>query len=278
MKKYVSLAIVIAAAFLLTGCVKYNVTMDIKKDKSMDFKIIYAIDKDLLEGQEVMSKEDIKKIEKQGFEVKNYSEDKMEGFTLTKKIKNIDEVSAEKATEYSLSGIVQDKNKSTKMFKVKKGFFKNKYSADLDFNTSDSTLDNDDTEAVTEDETTKEEVAEEPTTTEEVTNTEETTEDNTDLSGMEEYTKNMDLSVNVNLPYKNLKNNATKVSKDGKELNWDLVKDSDKTKIEFEFELYNMTNIYICVGAAVAVLIIIIVVVVATKGNKTTTKEEKEDK
>ena len=40
MKKYFKLIVVIGCLFLVTGCVKYNATMDIKKDKSMDFSMI----------------------------------------------------------------------------------------------------------------------------------------------------------------------------------------------------------------------------------------------
>ena len=41
--KTFKLLLIALMLILSSGCVKYNVTMDIKKDKSMDFNIIYAI-------------------------------------------------------------------------------------------------------------------------------------------------------------------------------------------------------------------------------------------
>ena len=70
--KYILLCIL---PVLLTGCVKFNTNMAIKKDKSMDFSIIYALDSSLIEDQEVLEEEDKKKLEDQAFKVSEYSED-----------------------------------------------------------------------------------------------------------------------------------------------------------------------------------------------------------
>ena len=55
---------------------------------------------------------------------------------------------------------------------------------------------------------------------------------------------NMDLSVKVTLPYSALSHNATKTNNDDKELIWTLSQEGVQY-MEFEFELYNMMNIYI---------------------------------
>ena len=104
MKKIRNLFMLLIVALLLTGCVKYNVNMDIKKDKSMDFKIVYALDKSYLGDKATFSDDDLKKMKDQGFEVSKYSEGNMEGFILTKKIKNIDDVSSTDGTEFDCSG------------------------------------------------------------------------------------------------------------------------------------------------------------------------------
>ena len=74
--------------------------MEIKKDKSMNFSIIYAVDTSMFGDTELLTDENKENLKKQGFEIADYSQDKMKGFTLTKKIKNIDSVSSDKDLEY----------------------------------------------------------------------------------------------------------------------------------------------------------------------------------
>ena len=50
MKKASNLILVICSLFLLSGCMKHNVSMTINKDKSMDLEIIYAIDVDQIKS------------------------------------------------------------------------------------------------------------------------------------------------------------------------------------------------------------------------------------
>ena len=93
MKKNKFILMLCVLTFMLTGCVKYNANMNINKDKSMDFSMIYALDTSLFEDQELLSDEDKQKLESQGFTITDYSEGTMKGYTLTKKISNIDYVS-----------------------------------------------------------------------------------------------------------------------------------------------------------------------------------------
>ena len=266
MKKSLYILTIFIIAICLSGCVKYNANMEIKKDKSMDFSIIYAMDTQYFGDQEVLTKENRKELEEEGFKVTDYQEDTMKGFTLTKSIKNIDELSTTENTDYSLSNIEEDKDKE--MFKVEKGFFKNKYIANFKFDTEDS--------AITEEETS------DGTITDGYSDG--TIEENPDsysdfpMDGTEGYndssmddfsnmaTSNLDLSLNVTLPYQAISNNATKTENDNKTLSWDLTSSEIET-INFEFELYNMTNIYLTIGG-IALLIIIIIVVTVTKHKK----------
>ena len=43
MKKIKYLLLLCTISFLFTGCVKFNATMDIKKDKSMDFSRLLGL-------------------------------------------------------------------------------------------------------------------------------------------------------------------------------------------------------------------------------------------
>lgn len=264
MKKSLYILTIFIVAICLSGCVKYNANMEIKKDKSMDFSIVYAMDTQYFGDQEVLTEENRKELEEEGFKVTDYQEDTMKGFTLTKSIKNIDELSTTENTDYSLSNIEEDKE----MFKVEKGFFKNKYIANFKFDTEDS--------AITEEETSDGTITDgysDGTIEENPDSYSDFPMDSTEGyndSSMDDFsnmaTSNLDLSLNVTLPYQAISNNATKTENDNKTLSWDLTSSEIET-INFEFELYNMTNIYLTVGG-IALLIIIIIVVTVTKHKK----------
>lgn len=278
--------------FSLTGCVKFNTTMDIKKDKSMEYTIIYAIDKSLLGDQELFDEDEKKELEEKGFKTEKYNKNNMEGFKLTKNIANIDEYSSTEKSKYSISGLLNSSKESEEkyIFSVKKGLLKNVYTAKLSFDANDSELnsssgnneldngensfrDADEDEITSGEDITDEDVI----TSEEDTNimSEEDTTDNSDndmdLEGLNNLASNMDLSFNVNLPYPALSNNANKTNNDNKSLSWTLSSDSQEN-IEFVFELYNMTNIYIGAGVA-GLLVIIIIVLIVTKMKKKPKKD-----
>lgn len=247
----------------LTGCVKFNSTMEIKKDKSMDYKIIYAFDKSLFGDQEILTSNDKKELENKGFTVSNYVDGNMKGFKVSKNIKNIDDVSSTNNATYDLSGLLDSNKSESKVFKVKKGFLKNTYTASFKFDSSDSDLNNS---------TSNDTTIDNDFTTDD-NNT--TTDSDFDFSNIN---TNMDLSFNVKLPYKAISSNATTKKNDDKELSWNL-SSTGEDKIEFSFVLYNMTNIYIC-GGVIVLLIIIVIVSILNKSrkNKVSNKDATNDK
>jgi len=114
MKRSLKIIIMIGGLFLLTGCVKYNAVMDIKKDKSMDFSIIYAVDTSVFGDQEIYKESDKKELEKQGFTIENYSKDNMKGYTIRINVSNIDEVSSNEDTIYNLTNATKNSKKENK--------------------------------------------------------------------------------------------------------------------------------------------------------------------
>ena len=62
MKKLKYLVLVVTFMFLCTGCVKFNANMDIKKDKSMDFTIIYALDSTYFGNKESVNQKNQKEL------------------------------------------------------------------------------------------------------------------------------------------------------------------------------------------------------------------------
>ena len=264
MKKNIKLtALLTLLVISLTGCVKFNSTMEIKKDKSMDYKIIYAFDKSLFGDQEILTSNDKKELENKGFTVSNYVDGNMKGFKVSKNIKNIDDVSSTNDATYDLSGLLDSNKSESKVFKVKKGFLKNTYTASFKFDSSDSDLNNS---------TSNDTTIDNDFTTDD-NNT--TTDSDFDFSNIN---TNMDLSFNVKLPYKAISSNATTKKNDDKELSWNL-SSTGEDKIEFSFALYNMTNIYIC-GGVIVLLIIIVIVSILNKSrkNKVSNKDTTNDK
>lgn len=271
-RKTIKIFLIAIILLFSSGCVKFNANMEIKKDKSMDFNIIYAIDKNFLDGEKIIDDDEKKELEDAGCIVKDYSEDNMEGVSILYKVANIDSISTNKENvKFDLSAIT-DKNKDTKLFKIKKGIFKNTYEVKLEVNSSDA-LNSE----------------EEFTNTDTDINDTDTDEDdydydyidesddidssmtNDELSeSLEQYMKSMDLKFSVKLPYKAISNNATSTKDSDKELTWNLAELKDGQYVEFTFSLYNVSNIAITL---VIILVIVGGVILFTRKNKTGKKE-----
>lgn len=278
MKKSLKLLSIMLVVFLMTGCVKSHVNMEINKDKSMNLSLIAAIDSSFLEQSgedDLLENEEIKEFEEKGFKTEKYSDDSMTGYKFTKSFANIDDLSSEKETTLDLNALADEKTPNN-VFTVKKGFFKNTYTVKMKNNATDelqSQIENADQTTTTDDNQMN---IEDDTTiqgsndTQTDTNVQDDTDTQTDSSF--DFSSNMDMSMlsstldmkfNVTLPYKAISSNATSTENDGKTLVWNLVNTQDD--IEFTFELYNMNNIYLTVGLAVILIILIIVIIIMSK-------------
>lgn len=262
--------ILLSLTILLTGCVKSNTSMTINKDKSMSLTSEVLISDKLLDKESRLIIEDEKdKLQKKNMtveEIKNsngYS-----GFSVTKKYGNIDKNSKEEYKEIIISNFFDDKFDDSVLFQVKKGLFKNVYTANYKFE-----VDNDDfVEDKNSNETVIDDTTNTPTVENDTTNvidntnnvdgannnTEKDISDNADLIKLASEVK---FKFSVNLPYKALESNATKKSDDGKKLEWDL-NSNDAVKINYSFELYNMNNIYMAIGISIGTIILLIVLII----------------
>ena len=276
-KKFLYVLTLCFIMFSLTGCVKFNASMDIKANKSMDFSIIYAFDSSVFGDQSIVSDDDKANLESQGFAINDYVDGNMKGITLSRNIKNIDLVSDSSDVQYNLSGLLEDNSNSNYVFKVKKGFLKNTYIANFNFDSSDSGLDMNnsvDDELFSDDIITGEDFSNE---SEDFSNDDQSDANNSvingdsdfDLSGLTNSMSNMDLSFNVRLPYSAISSNATTTNNDNKDLSWSLASDQLST-ISFEFSLYNISNIALLCGG---LLLFIIVLIVLLKGKKRKNKD-----
>ena len=266
MRNKIKYVMVFMGLLLMTGCVKYDATMDIKKDKSMDFIITYALDSSIFGDESILKDEDITKLKEEGFTIKDYSDNNMKGYTLSKSISNIDSVSTSNSNEDDLTGMLGSDNNNY-IFKVDKGIFKNKYTAIMKFDSKEeeSNLPSDDQDLI--DVTSEEDnVVEDDTVTTEEDSDIALFDDstNTDFSSLYD---NISLTFNVKLPYSAISNNATKTEEYNRVLTWNL-KYNDTESIEFVFELYNFTNVYIGLGVLLVLLILIIVLASITTKKK----------
>ena len=242
------IGLMLCIMFLTTGCVKMNMTMEIHGNKSMELELIEAVDDSILESTGSTSITDNKKeLEDKGYTVEDYKEDNKTGYKITKHFDNIDTVSSSEEIDTNVSDVVE----SDQFFTVKKGFFKNTYqinmkSVDYDSLGMDDAMDTD-------------------VNDNEVTGIDDTTGDGTlDFGDDFDYSSmlsGMDVAFHINLPNKAISNNATKVENNGKNLTWDLM-EFKGDKIELEFALYNMTNIYITIGIGLFLLLILIAIIV----------------
>ena len=242
MKKIKLLCALATVMFLMTGCMKYNTTMEVRSDKSMDFKIVYAMDLSSLGGaaddsssSSVLNESQKADFEKKGYKVLDYKQDNYKGVELIYSVDNIDKVSKEGDFSLGLNDMINENSEKNTFFQIKKGFLKNTYIANYDFKASNSS-------------------------------TSSSTSDPETEAAMKEMVKNMDLKFIVKLPNAAISNNATTV--EGNTYTWDLTKEST-TNLKFEFEMYNITNIcFLAGGVLFAIILIVVIILAATKKKK----------
>lgn len=256
MKRSFKVLCLMLIIFMTSGCMKLNVDMSINKDKSMNLSYVVAFANSLMNQSgtdTALDESDLKQAEESGFKVENYSDGSMTGYKFTKGFSNIDNISDEKETIFDLEKLLD--GEEAKVFTVKKGLFKNTYSVKMQNNTASEMEDEMDLGSIYGD-----------------SSSDYSSSSNifgdTDLSML---TSSMDLTFTVNLPNKPINSNATTTENEGKKLEWNLM-DQSLQNIEFEFELYNMDNIYLTVGI-IGVLVIIIIVIIIMNKKKPNSKE-----
>lgn len=222
MKRVIKLFSIITLLILSSGCVKYDFSVNVGKDKSVAFEYVLAIDVSKSENinEEIISKDDESKYREKGYNVTEYNEGNYKGIKLSKKFNNIDEISYVYDIKEYILGSDEDNN-FVDFFKVDKNVYKNMYFIDLKFSSEEST------NSLSKD---------------------------YDIGDISEY---LEGSFSITVPYNYYKNNATSVSNDGHTLTWDLTKLNGEN-IELEFEIYNILPIAISIFLALCIIIIII--------------------
>ena len=131
MKKVLKCIVLFMVIIVGSGCVKDETIMSINKDKSVDLivNLGYPIDSD-----KKLTIEEVKeRVGENGYFIDSYHDEKFVGYSLSKQYKNINKISSNNAISLELSDIVNGKFNDKQLFTVKKGFFKNKYTANFTY-------------------------------------------------------------------------------------------------------------------------------------------------
>ncbi len=122
----------------LTGCVKYDATMTINKDRSMSYGFIYAVDKKLA-PKPLLTDDIINRYQEAGYHVSNYDDGNYVGYRFNVVIGDIDSVSSLNGEEFDLLYIDPDdtasfnKNNKPTLFKKKVDYDGSIYTANFAF-------------------------------------------------------------------------------------------------------------------------------------------------
>lgn len=214
-----------------TGCSKFSSDMEVKKDNSMTFSILYSYSEDS-DPAGIVTDENRTKLLNQGFTIEDYSDGNNKGVKITKTIDNIEDVSEEnKLVRFNLFSLLEG-DENLKLFKVQKSFLWDVYTARFYISNKDGILNGNET----------------------VIETESGTKQSFERKKWGEF---KDFKFNLKVPYFSVKNNANEVSSVRSEMSWDLSKISSVDTIEFDFYMLNKRNILILVGGVVLFIMFI---------------------
>lgn len=230
---------VLLCILLLSGCaIKNDVSLNIKGDGSLEYKVFFGMDSELLSNLIQMNNTDITEEEVIDedtlvkFASENIKAPYLEGFTVEPgkngefygnnyiyKVDDINKVSSNDAVKVNVADYENEEKllKDQKLFSVNKDIYSGNFIFDL------------------------------------------TVEDEGESSEMAEIEYFYDFSVT--LPTKAISSNASSVSEDGKTLTWDL-KHGELNEVKFEFRLSN-TNMIIGVVACIVDIILLISIIIA---------------
>ena len=231
--------------------------MSINKDKSMVFESD-ILSSDIIDSEKIDNSY-IDEYKKLKLKVTNVKEEGQTGYKITKSFKNIDNISSDSSIKVTVEEILNKDTKDLKLFKRVKSFFKDTYTANIEFGYSEQTRKKYD---IT--------YKEENTNRDDNHGSEEANleddEDLSELSKIAEIESEKEFKFILNLPYSAVKSNASDTSNNEKTLIWELSDDVDKISIDFTFVIYNTTNIIIlCVIGLIIIVGVIITIIVIKK-------------
>ena len=135
MKKIIKSLVLIVFLFISCACVKDETVMTINKDKSLNLTVNIGYP---LNSSKKLSFDEVKdKVENQNYSIDSYHDSKYQGFSISKKYDNINDLSVTDNFSINLADIINGDFDDSKLFTIKKGFFKNTYTANYTYNFKD---------------------------------------------------------------------------------------------------------------------------------------------
>lgn len=92
MKKRLNMLVIILLVFVLTGCARINIDINVKENGKVDMSMLYAFMEAAANGTDMLSDYEIKELTDEGWEYAEYKEDGYVGYTLTVKDKSIEDL------------------------------------------------------------------------------------------------------------------------------------------------------------------------------------------
>lgn len=254
--KYVLILFIL---FILTGCVKYDGTMNINNDGSVELIMKYSMQKQNVNKEDndkdstkftsnvEVNLEDYNFLKKYGYSIEEFTEtlennEEADGVIIYKKFHSLDEITSDKKLVLDFFQVFEEEDKN---YTYDKFFYKedNKYTANFIFDL-----------------------------TPEINGT--NNSNNTNLGfDYSQYENLFNFKYTVTLPnsVKYIESNATDVSKDGKTLTWKLdLGKTNEVNFGFAYDPYikkiDKIFIYSCLGA-IGVSILFIIIISLTKIN-----------
>lgn len=127
--KNIKILAILILLLLTTGCVKYDLDMSLKSDKSITITLIDAIEKSYY--SEDMYTSSFENYENLGFIVEKYSDEQYQGLKIKKNYESIDEISSIDCGTIELTTLLENTTNEYKIFNVKKEGTQNTYTANF---------------------------------------------------------------------------------------------------------------------------------------------------
>lgn len=114
MKKIRLIVITMLLAFIMTGCARINIDINVKSNGKVDMEMLYAMMEDYADESDMLSDKEIKKMEDEGWKYSKYSQDGYVGYTISVKDKDLKEITDEVGDEEGALGLGNDAFSITK--------------------------------------------------------------------------------------------------------------------------------------------------------------------
>ena len=240
-RKLFAVVLLLCMAVLCSGCIKSDMSMNIRKNRSMDFSATYLVADTLANtstgsqttqnGIDENSK-NWKTLESRGYKLEKYAKDSYSGFKATRHFDSIDDLSKETGVGVVMNNFLNEDFDDSALFCVRRELLKDTYTAHFVYDLKG------DTQA--------------------------TGIDSADLTA---FTSSMEITYSVTLPRKANYHNATNVSADGLTYSWKIPYGTF-TAIDYAFTLPSRNVLYGAIGIAVLLLLIAAAVFLILRAKK----------